>query len=87
MIDMKLYRRAMKAAAKQGFDPYNSHDVQDCKWQRLFALDASRKADEEAKARELWEERRRQRAERVYGWVKISADEPNDGFDSWDWAK
>ena len=49
MIDMKLYRRAMKAAARQGFDPYNSHDVQSCKWQQLFARDASRKAEKEAK--------------------------------------
>lgn len=57
-IDMKLFRRAMKAAAKQGFDPYNSHDMQDCKWQRLFALDAARKADEEAKAHAEWEARR-----------------------------
>lgn len=58
MIDMKLYRRAMKAAAHQGFDPYNSHAVQDRKWQRLFALDAGAKAAREAETREVWEERR-----------------------------
>ena len=58
MIDMKLYRRAMKAAAREGFNPYDTIPVQDKHWKRLFALDAGRKASDEAKALAEWEARR-----------------------------
>lgn len=69
-IDLKLYHRAMKAAAKEGYDPYNTVPVQAKHWKRLFALDAGRKAAEAARLQEEWEARRAERMSRTVGWVK-----------------
>ena len=47
-IEMAL--RAMKSAARQGFSPYNSHDVASDKWKKAWADKARREALKEAKA-------------------------------------
>ena len=52
--DLDLVARAMRAAIKQGFDPYNSHAVQSKVWEDKWTRRERYRAEREAKLATRW---------------------------------
>jgi hypothetical protein len=52
--DRTLIERALRAAIKQGFDPYNSHAVQSKVWEDKWARRERYRAEREAKLATRW---------------------------------
>ena len=52
--DRTLIERAMRAAIKQGFDPYNSHEVQSKVWEDKWTRRERWRAERDAKLTTPW---------------------------------
>jgi hypothetical protein len=52
--DLTLITRAMRTAIAQGFDPYNSHDVQSAVWEDKWVRRERYRAEREAKLTTPW---------------------------------
>ena len=54
--DLDLIARALRASINQGFDPYNSHNVQSKVWEEKWVRQQRYRAERDAKLETRWKQ-------------------------------